>query len=88
MQEKSTKPTEADAKKKKDLLARYEREFQAARENAEEAQRKAGEAALMKAQLERRIADLQVQARTAAREVKKAEALEHAIAAAARQGRR
>ena len=88
MQEKSKKAAEADEKKKMDLLARYERDLQAARENEEEAQRKAEEAALMKSQLERRIADLQIQARTAAREAKKAKALDNAIAAAARQGRR
>ncbi|KAG0570542.1 hypothetical protein KC19_6G169500 [Ceratodon purpureus] len=87
-EEKSKKAAEADEKKKMDLLARYERDLQAARENEEEAQRKAEEAALMKSQLERRIADLQIQARTAAREAKKAKALDNAIAAAARQGRR
>ena len=69
-------------------MARYGRELQAARENEEEAKRMADEAALMKAQLERSIADLQVQARTAAREVNKAKALEDAMVAAARQGRR
>lgn len=88
LQEKSTKTAEAEEKKKKDLVARYERDLQAARENEEEAQRKAEEAALMKAQLERRIADLQIQARTAAKEAKKAKALNNAMAAAASKGRR
>jgi len=85
LQEKSRKAAE---KKKKELLARYERDLLAAREEEEEAKKKVDEALSLKAQLEKRTADLQVQARTAAREAKKAKALENAIAVAARQARR
>lgn len=88
LQEKLAKFSAAEEKKKKDLQARYDREILAAREKEEDANREAEEASSQKQQLEKRMAEVQAQAREAAKVARKAKALETALTAAAREGRR